>query len=262
MDNLSTQETLAVQGFTPYAQIPKWIIRSGDALSHGAVRLYGAIMTYADNDTKAAFPGREKLAENLGIKVRSISTYIKELEDFGALNVTRRRNKRTGNFYANHYVLVFNEPSAEYCTPPDAVDCPRTTPTVLNIDPPLSTSDASAPDPQKNCTSDKSDNLSRSKQASPATNPGGLTQGQRKILRNQLVTIGKMLEAGKKFYSDDVQEQWDTFIGMMEDAFPDDFDMQFADMLLNGKWTVSAKVATPYGAGVELNKIVNTALSQ
>jgi hypothetical protein len=35
---------------------------------------------------------------------------MKELERFGALIVERRRNKRTGNFYANRYVLVFDDP--------------------------------------------------------------------------------------------------------------------------------------------------------
>lgn len=121
--------TLTVEGFTPYAQIPRWVLRAGDQLSHGAVRLYGIIMTYADNNSRAAFPGREKLAGDLGIKARTVSTYIKELEEFGAMRVTRRRNKRTGNFYANHYVLVFSDPCAEDCTPRDAQDCriPRTT---------------------------------------------------------------------------------------------------------------------------------------
>lgn len=127
MDDVSTLE---LQGFTPYAQVPQWILRSGSRLSHGAVRLYGVIMTYADNSSKTAFPSREKLAQDMGIKPRSISTYTKELEDYGALQVTRRRNLRTGNFYANHYVLVFTEPGAKYCTPPDATERTITTPTI------------------------------------------------------------------------------------------------------------------------------------
>lgn len=126
MDSSSTP-TLAVQGFTPFAQVPVWIARS--PLSHGAVRLYVILMSYADNTTRAAFPGRERLAADMGIKVRQVTTYIGELEKFGAITVERRRNKRTGNFYANHYVLVFAEPCAESCAPPDAMNCPRTTPT-------------------------------------------------------------------------------------------------------------------------------------
>lgn len=108
MDNATS--TLALKGFTPYAQVPRWVLRSGKHLSLGARSLYGVIMTYAANDTHAAFPSRETLAGDLGVSVRSVGTYIGELEKFGALTVERRRNKRTGNFYANHYVLIFEEP--------------------------------------------------------------------------------------------------------------------------------------------------------
>lgn len=249
MQQDTTQATLTVKGFTPYAQIPRWIIRSGDALSHGAVRLYGAIMTYADNDTKAAFPGREKLAEDIGASVATVKRGIKELETYGALIVTRRRNQRTGNFYSNHYVLVFENPRVISDPPPRAMDDPVTTSKVTR---------------PTSCTSDESDkqNTFTVEQSSTATNPGELSQGQRKILRGQLVVIGKMIEGGRKFHDADVQYEWDTFIGMVEEAFPADFDAQFSDLLWNQKWTVSAKVATPYGAGVELNKIINTALSQ
>ena len=94
--NSISEGTLEVEGFTPYAQIPVWVLRSGGKLPSGAVQLYGAIMTYADNTTHAAFPGREQLAGDLGVSIRSIGKYIKALEEFGAMKVTRRRNKRTG----------------------------------------------------------------------------------------------------------------------------------------------------------------------
>ncbi|QRQ79190.1 helix-turn-helix domain-containing protein [Glutamicibacter protophormiae] len=246
MDNVSTLE---IKGFTPYAQIPRWILRAGDKLSHGAVRLYGVIMTYADNSTRAAFPSREKLAEDLGVTPRSISTYTKELEDFKALEVTRRRNKKTGNFYANHYVLVFTEPGAEICTPPDEADDPITRPTT-KLDPPSFTSE------------DESSNDIKELHAQtslPHDTKGSITPKQRYELRSVIKEVGVQLKNGKKFYDDDVQDTWWTFIGMMEDAFKDDFDNTgMADLLHNGKWTVSAKVADPYEAGKELNKIIAT----
>lgn len=121
--------TLTIEGATPFAQIPRWILRSGDHLSHGAVRLYGVIMTYADNTSRTAFPARERLGEDLGVSVRSIGKYVKELEEFGALKVTRRRNKRNGNFYANHYVLVFDPPQEAQFPRREEAGFPITTPT-------------------------------------------------------------------------------------------------------------------------------------
>lgn len=67
------------------------------------------------------------------------------------------------------------------------------------------------------------------------------------------------MQAGYKFYSEKTQDEWWHFIGMMEDAFKDDFDnTSMADLLHNQKWTVTAKVADPYEAGKELNKIIAT----
>ena len=243
MNNDTSQSTLQVQGFTPYAQVPKWILRAGANLSHGAVRLYGVIMTYADNNTKVAFPSRETLASDLGMKPRSISSYTKELEEFGALQVTRRRNKRTGNFYANHYVLVFNEPGAIFCTPPDAAEGPITTPTILNIDsPPF--------------TSDKSDATFTPEQSSRTNNPGNLSEDQRRVLRKKLQRVGELISQGHKFYDDRTQDAWWNFTEALEDHLPNYADI--ADNVDNGKWTVTAKVADPYQAGIELNKIIHT----
>ena len=246
MDNVSTLE---IKGFTPYAQIPRWILRAGDNLSHGAVRLYGVIMTYADNSTRAAFPSREKLAEDMGISVATVKRAIKELEEFGAVEVTRRRNKKTGNFYANHYILVFNDPRVTDDPPREVMDDPITRPTVLNIDPPSFTSE------------DESSNSIKELHAQTSLKPDDdkLSPKQRYELKVVLRNIGKQLSQGQKFYDEDVQETWWTFVGMMEDAFKEDFDNTgMADLLHNGKWTVSAKVADPYEAGKELNKIIAT----
>lgn len=139
MSEHTQESTLGVLSFTPYSRTPDWISRSGDKLSHGAVRLYTVIMSYADNQAHTAFPGRDRLAEQLGVKPRTISAYIKELEEFGALIVERRRNKRTGNFYSNHYLLVFDQPgaikrtrrSAGKNTPPGAKNVTLTKPTSL-----------------------------------------------------------------------------------------------------------------------------------
>lgn len=246
---MDDSSTLAIKGFTPYAQIPKWVIRSGSSLSHGAVRLYGAIMSYADNDKHSAFPGREKLAGDVGASIRSISVYIRELEQFGALLVTRRRNKRTGNFYSNHYVLVFDEPCAENDTRPDAAYDPITKPTVLTT-------------PSSYFTSDESNTGCTSEQSSDTRNPINLTGKQRQELRYELRETGKLLSTGAKWYDDDVQDQWWSFVKALESSIGDDvYADHFADLLENDKWTVAAKVADAYEAGVELNKIINTGLA-
>lgn len=245
MDNSSTLE---IKGFTPYAQIPRWILRAGDNLSHGAVRLYGVIMTYADNSTRAAFPSREKLAEDMGVSVATIKRSIKELEDFGAMTVTRRRNKKTGNFYANHYVLSFSDPWVTDDPPREVTDDPITRPTT-KLDPPSFTSE------------DESSDRIKEFHAPTSWEPDNekLSPKQRYELRSLIRGVGVQLKGGKKFYDDDVQDTWWTFIGMMEDAFKDEFhETGMADLLHNGKWTLSAKVADAYEAGAELNKIIAT----
>lgn len=247
-DSSTTSETFAIQGFTPYAQVPRWIIRSGSQLSHGAVRLYGVIMTYADNDTRAAFPGKEKLSQDIGSSVRSVFTYMKELEAFGALIVTRRRNKRTGNYYANHYVLVFNDPSAVDCRRPSEVDGPISKPTV-NLDSPSPTSEQS---------SDNQKESSTIKQSSITPNPGNLSPLARATLRHALQKVGQSIKDGHGFYTDRTQDLWWGFTEALEMIMPDEYE-GMADLIENGKWTVSAAVASPYAAGRELNTLINTA---
>lgn len=257
MDNVSTLE---IKGFTPYAQIPRWILRAGGKLSHGAVRLYGVIMTYADNSTRAAFPSREKLAEDMGVKARSISTYTKELEEYGALEVTRRRNKKTGNFYANHYVLSFSDPRVADDPPREVMDDPITRPTILNIDPPLVTSSNKFDDQIKE--SDTGEQVRpATKKDSQGINSTGLTKKQRDPMRNQLVKIGHLMKDGASFYDDAVQDEWYDFGRMVEEAFPYWWDRSgLADLIDNQKASVDAKCVDPLVAGKRLTSIINTGL--
>lgn len=103
--------TLGIRSRTKFAMTPRWIARAGKALSPTAKALYTAIMSYADSDTYLAFPGQELLGTDLGVSVSTVHRAMKELEKFGALEVERRRNPRTGNFYGNRYTLVFDEPA-------------------------------------------------------------------------------------------------------------------------------------------------------
>lgn len=104
--------TLEARQATPFAMVPRWIARSGGMISGNAVQLYAVLMTYANNDTRTAFPALVTLAEDTGCSVSTVKRALKELEAFGALAVERRRNKQTGNFYANRYALIFDAPAA------------------------------------------------------------------------------------------------------------------------------------------------------
>lgn len=122
-----TTSTLGVRSRTKFAMTPRWVARAGKALSPTAKALYTVIMTYASNDTYAAFPGQDRLGADLGVSVSTVHRAMKELEKFGALEVERRRNKRTGNFYGNRYTLVFDEP----VTSDDSETC-RSAPSVTS----------------------------------------------------------------------------------------------------------------------------------
>ena len=122
--------TFEVVGAVRFAQVPKWVIRH-PRLSVGAKALYADIMTYADNGTRSAFPSRERMASDLNVSVSTIGRYIKELESADVIAVSRRRNKRTGNFYANHYRLAWSEPQVTSDTRREFTSDTVTKPTVL-----------------------------------------------------------------------------------------------------------------------------------
>ena len=254
MDNHNTESTLTVQGFTAYARTPVWILRAGKNLSLGARALYGAIMAYADNDTHVAFPGRELLAEDLGSNVRSITRFVKELEDFGALQVTRRRNKRTGNFYANHYVLIFQDPCAESGTRRDDEFVPVTRPTSLTRSTDHVTSKTSF---------DREENHFTSETSFGSHENDHLPKETYKFLRDKLQRVGLPIEQSGDFYHEDTQDLWEDFELSLEEVTEHlPYEWAISDLTQNGKWTVNAKVADQYEAGKELTTLLNTARAQ
>lgn len=255
MENTTNTSTLTVQGFTPYAQVPRWILRAGGKLSHGAVRLYGVIMSYADNETKAAFPSRHKLGEDLGVKEWSISKYIKELESYGALTVSRRRNKRTGNFYANHYILMFEDPCVQKPTPPPVQDHTITKPTSLTTPTIHSTVDLRSTEISFHEQSSTAHEKSSAKQYDDH-----LPKDSWNYLKRLLQLTGEAKRDTEDFYSPVAQDRWADFETALEDHT---IDLPYADLILdlvqNGKWTVNARVTDWYEAGAELKTLFNTA---
>src|SRR5690625_3117237 len=254
MQDRTNNSTLTVQGFTPYAQIPKWILRAGDKLSHGAVRLYGVIMSYADNTTRTAFPGQEKLAQDLGVSVRSIFTYMKDLEKYGALIVERRRNKRTGNYYANNYALVFTNPSEVEFRRPSETGDRITRPTSLTRSTDHVTSKTSFDREETHFTSETSFG---------SHDDDHLPKETYKFLRDKLQRVGLSIEQSGDFYHEDTQDLWEDFELSLEEATEHlPYEWAISDLTQNGKWTVNAKVADQYEAGKELTTLLNTARAQ
>lgn len=246
----NTQEpTLTVQGITPYAQVPLWIIRSGNRLSLGARALYACIMSYASNDTRTAFPGRETLARDLGVSVSTVKRNIKELEDFGALSVDRRRNKRTGNFYANHYTLAFTSPWATHDPRPGVASDPIAIP-MLTTPTTHSTSDSGESD--EKTFHAQNGVLARENDHLPKT--------EYMHLRGLLQRVGEVMSQGNSFHDDPVITVWQEFANSIEYACEHlSYSDTIIDLVWNGKWTVSANVADPYIAGTELTKLLNSA---
>lgn len=252
MQDRINNSTLTIQGFTPYAQVPVWVIRSGKGLSNNARALYAGIMTYADNTNKTAFPSREKLAEDLGISIATVKRAIKELEDFNAISVFRQRNPRTGNFFANHYVLVFEHPRVTDDPRPKVTGDPVTTP--ISTTPSHSTSQL-----RRDETFHEQPTAAREK-SSAKQYDDHLPKDSWNYLKRLLQLTGEAIRDTEDFYSPVVQDRWADFETALEEHT---MDLPYADLILdlvqNGKWTVNARVTDWYEAGTELKTLFNTA---
>jgi len=85
------------------ASIPLWLLKS--SVSSGAIRLYGVLdAEWAQQQTHETIPTtRGQLADAMGFSKKSISRFIAELEDVGALVVTHHRQGDT--WLPNVYTL-------------------------------------------------------------------------------------------------------------------------------------------------------------
>ena len=78
-------DAISQRGFT---QVPNYVLKEFD-ISPGAKLAYTMLLSYAwQNDF--CFPGQDTLAADMRVSLRSIGTYIKELETVELLTVTRR----------------------------------------------------------------------------------------------------------------------------------------------------------------------------
>jgi biotin operon repressor len=73
-----------------FSIMPEWILHA--TISDKAVRLYGVLARFADNQTHEAFPSRETLAEKMGCSSKSIDRAATELVELGAITKRQRHN--------------------------------------------------------------------------------------------------------------------------------------------------------------------------
>jgi hypothetical protein len=95
-DRAAEENTVVVEddylraGFT---QVPNVVLRD-PRISFGAKLAYSVLLSYAWQE-KSCFPGQIRMGRDLGCSVRSVQTYLKELQDLGIVSVTRRGLTKT-----------------------------------------------------------------------------------------------------------------------------------------------------------------------
>lgn len=94
---LVTDDPVARGGFT---QVPNFLFDIKE-LSFGARVVYAKFLQYAwHNDF--CFPGQDRLAEELGCTRVRVTQFVKELQEQGLVEVTRRGQGKT-NLYKLHF---------------------------------------------------------------------------------------------------------------------------------------------------------------
>jgi hypothetical protein len=80
--------------------IPDWIL-SRPELSFGTKCLYGRLCRYAGQNGEA-FPSAERLAQDLGSNVRSVRRWIKELVEWGLIEIEEKPGSVNRYFFLGH----------------------------------------------------------------------------------------------------------------------------------------------------------------
>ena len=98
----------------PFTIIPEWLLDS--PISDGAVRLYGILGRYA-NDEDAAWPSRGLLAKRMGTTTKSVDRRIAELVKAGALAVEHRLAESLICLVLKQYPGIFRNQFWQQSTP-------------------------------------------------------------------------------------------------------------------------------------------------
>lgn len=97
-------DDVPVKAQAKFAMVPEWLLEAD--VSDGSVRLYGFLARYASSATGVAYPKRETLAHRMRKSVRSVSTYLKELESVGAIISTPKFRKGSREQDGNYYTVM------------------------------------------------------------------------------------------------------------------------------------------------------------
>ena len=84
--------------------VPNFILESG-LISTGAKLVYAMLLKYA-RELDECFPGQERLARDMGNSVRSVRSWLKELEQHELITIKQRGQGRP-NLYTVHIKASF-----------------------------------------------------------------------------------------------------------------------------------------------------------
>lgn len=90
--------------------VSKQVLRN-PSISPQAKGLYALLASYADYRTRRCHVGRERLAEDLGVSVRSVSIWIKELREADALDRQVRGFNQSQQTRLHDFVVIQMEAS-------------------------------------------------------------------------------------------------------------------------------------------------------
>jgi hypothetical protein len=96
---VNSADPIALHGFT---QLPNFILRNPQ-ISIGAKTTYSLFLSFAWHNN-LCFPGQDTLAKALGMSIGSVNAFIKELEGYGLIEITRRGQGKT-NLYTINFVV-------------------------------------------------------------------------------------------------------------------------------------------------------------
>ncbi len=85
--------------------IPDFVL-SYRGISPGAKLCFARLTRYAGEDTTECWPSQEKLAENLGVSVRTVSSYLVELEADGFIEIKQRGLQQSNKYVTMRHSLI------------------------------------------------------------------------------------------------------------------------------------------------------------